>query len=191
MKYFLRFLRIFVAIIIIGIIVEVKFPNLFNLPEPASVLPASVKVQTASKQNGQVLSADGTMKILMKKVGSTYSFFVSNANGKNSKLIFTKTINSKDEIYIPQNTFSPSNKYFFLKEKVGIKNDVLVFKTSGSIFSNGQQYLTPVSVFEKRSFTYSITDITGWDDPTLLHVKTTGPNFWFDVESGSFVQLSR
>lgn len=191
MKYFLRLVFIFIAIFIAGIFLEVKFPSLFNLSGNTSVLPASVKVQTANKQNDQVLSSDGAVKLSVKKTGSSYSFFVSNANNTNSKLVFTKTLSSKDEISIPQNTFSPSNKYFFLKEKVGLSSDVLVFRASGSVFSNGQQYLTPISLSREKNLKYSITDITGWDDPTLLHVKTTGPNFWFDVETSSFIQLAR
>lgn len=191
MKYFLRLVAIFVLVFFVGIFLEVKFPSLFNLSGSSSLSPASVGVGKGGLQSDQVLSSDGTMKLSVKKAGSTYSFFVSNANGKNSKLIFTKAVNSGDGISIPQNTFSPDNKYFFLKEKIGINSDVLVFKTSGSIFSSGQQYLNPISLSKVKNLSYSITDITGWDDPTLLHVKTNGPNFWFDVESSVFIQLAR
>ena len=97
---------------------------------------------------------------------------------------------------ISPNSWSPDKKYVFLQEnRSGSIYDVLVFKTSGEPFLVTEQYVSVAPLFTNRKTEYYLTDVTGWDSPTLLHMVTAvdaskkGPPYWFDVTSQSFIQL--
>lgn len=95
---------------------------------------------------------------------------------------------------IPFNAFSSDNSYVFLKETKDGEYHYLVFKSSGELFANGQAFLDVTPLFAAYTKTYTISDVTGWADPTLLVVNATSTNgtlysFWFDVASHSFIPL--
>lgn len=149
-----------------------------------------------------VHSGDGTAQLIMRKANQKdgsilYSFFVANATGKIERTLFTKNIPALDTMMVPANTWSPDNKYVFLRENNSNSFNIFVFKTSGEAFANKEQYLDLTSLFEKRNLPYNVADVTGWDSETLLHVHTTfkeknsrGPSYWFDVTDRAFLQLS-
>lgn len=153
------------------------------------------EVSPVSSDNKEVHSPDGTMKITKEIKGDkdgfkTYSFFVSEISDKNKKMIFSKTVGETGLMTIPDNTFSPDNKYVFLEENGNGLTSIMVLKTSGDTFTNDQKYLDVVSLFSNRKNEHHLTNVTGWDSPTLLHVRTDGPSFWFDLPSKSFLQLA-
>lgn len=124
---------------------------------------------------------------------------------KESKIINTITISNQDsakpeqieikpkineEFKIPFNTWSPDLFYFFLETE----NEYYVFQSSGELFPSGEQYVTVKSLFEENSGNYTIDEVTGWADNTLLVLNTHSDSgekvsFWFDVPSRSFIQL--
>ncbi len=137
-------------------------------------------------------SPDGKKKLTVKeekgKETKTYTFSVLDLATGFYKDIFNKTVPTATTLSIPLNTFSPDDKYIFLKE------------TSGDTFTyfvplEGQT-LDILSMFAEKHPDYKITDVTGWGGMTLIVVNTDkkdggqGPSFWFDVTSKSFIQLN-
>ncbi len=172
----------------------VVFGGGFNLSKN-SVSP--VPMPTASpSQNIEVFSPDGSKKLTLKTQtrndGSViYSVFASDTNGRNSSLIFSKTI-SKGSINLPANSWSPDNKYLFIKDSEGGDVDYLVFRADGKPFTEAQKYLDATSLFKSKVKNFTLKSITGWDDPVLMSVRTTdNTHFWFAVETQSFIQLVR
>lgn len=149
-----------------------------------------------------VHSGDGTAQLIMRKASQkdgsiSYSFFVANGSGKIERTLFTKNISSPVTMMIPANTWSPDNKYVFLRENNSNSFSIFVFKATGETFSGGEKYLNLTSLFDQRNLPYTVADVTGWDSDTLLHVHTTakeknsrGPSYWFDVTDRAFLQLA-
>lgn len=159
-------------------------------PYPSQVQPLAVH------------SGDGTAQLIMRKANQKdgsllYSFFAANSSSKIERTLFTKNIPTSDTMIIPANTWSPDNKYVFLRENNSNSFNIFVFKASGEAFADKEQYLDLTALFEKRNLPYIVADVTGWDSETLLHVHTTakeknsrGPSFWFDVTDRAFLQLA-
>lgn len=188
---------LFLLLIVIfysGSLLPVKTPSTSRLTNP-SLTPAKDKSE-------EVHSPDGTMRLIMQTKPQeegkvTYSFVLSGVSGENQKVLYTKTVEGNESMTIPLNTFSPDNKYVFLRINKDGFFDILVFKVSGDAFSNQDPYLSVQELLVKRKVDYVLVDVTGWDAETLLHVVTAsengkkGPGFWFDVASYSFLQLVR
>jgi len=143
-------------------------------------------------------SPDGTRTLTMKKEQTSettvHSINVSDA-GNVGQTIFNKELQDTQSLSIPYNTWSPDNKYFFLKESTPSVANYYVFSASGTPLSENVQYANIQDLFSQKFPDYQITDVTGWADPVLIIVNTTsnktGQNasFWFDVTSLSFIQL--
>lgn len=150
------------------------------------------------ESTAEVHSADGKMKVVMKKISkigsnlSTFTFTASDINAGNPKVVFTTTLPDSQNMEIPANSFSPDNKYLFLKENDRGKLSFFVFKATGETFTDGKEYIDVVPLFESKKYEFLLSDITGWDSNNLLHIftvkgnDTRGPSFWFDVEGKSF-----
>ncbi len=171
-----------------------------NLPEiqaskesiPTPTPTPTIKSQTTTSVS-DVHSADGTMILTMQKTInssgiSSYSFLVSSPNDKNV-LVYSKNL-TNGAISLPANSWSPDNKYFFIKESDAGIDNYLVFKADGANFTNGDLLIDVVPLYTAKVQNYDLRDITGWDAPGLLHVLTTGPSFWFDIGSRAFLQLA-
>jgi len=142
----------------------------------------------------ETLSGDGTMKATMKSQenldGSTvYSLFISDSSGKNSKNLYSKTV-QKGSIELPINSWSPDDKYLFVLDKEAGDN-YLVFKSNGEPFISGDKFIDATSLFKKKQPGFSLSEVTGWDGVGLMHVKATNASFWFDIDSQNFLQLAR
>lgn len=149
----------------------------------------------------EVHSPDGKMKVVMKKSGklgsnlSTYTFTVSDINGGNPKVVFTTNLPDNQDMEVPGNSWSPDNKYLFLKEEDGQNEAFFVFKANGETFSDGTTYIDVGPLFAAKKTDYKLDEITGWDSETLLHVFTVsqkgerGPSYWFDIDSRNFLML--
>lgn len=183
-------------LVLIIAFLKIYYPTIRNPKSPIpQLLPMPTKIQ-----DSKVFSPDGTMKLIIRAKTqenglALYSFSVSGENGKDEKALFLKEIKKEGSMALPHNAWSPDNKYVFLKESNPSSFSMLVFKADGTTFANGKPYLDPVLLFKERQ-SGRITDITGWDAPTLMHVQTAldngkkGPIFWFDVEASSFLQLA-
>jgi hypothetical protein len=158
--------------------------NPLSTPPPVPVVWAAEPVT--------VSSPDGKMSLTMRQEngenGVTYVFLKKDEASGIYKQIFTKTEKAGVSLSIPDNTFSPDNKYIFLKEASQSAVSYLVLTDA--------QTLDVSSLFTAKYQDYVITDATGWAGPTLLILNTdkadggVGPTFWFDVASHSFIQLS-
>lgn len=188
-------------VLLIGGIFAVRFAT-NTLGFRQNDLPAVTSYQPPSSvtQNSEVISADGTAKLAMQTMMQedsvvSYSFFVTESESKNQRLLFAKE--TSDRMSIPKNSWAPDNKYVFLLQDIKGSADALVFKSSGVAFQNNEQYLDIAPLFTKRNTGYTIRSITGWASPTLLILytdtdqKTEGPPFWFDVTTQGFTQLAR
>ncbi len=146
-------------------------------------------------------SSDGNEKIAMKtqyikKTAKTYSFFVSKTGENTDTPLFYETADSETSFSIPFNTFSPDDKYLFLKEDKKGENHYLVFNSSGLPFANQEKYIDITPLFDKYTSNYILSKVTGWASDTLLIIETKNMNgspstsFWFDVTTQSFTPLA-
>lgn len=194
---FKKLFFLFIALLIIGaVLFGFYYVKATSVSKTTYVLPVPSATPTPEPvKDIQVNSPDGKMKIIMRKTiaqagNVSYSFFVSDVDGGNEKLIFTKTLTLKSTMSISQNAWSPDDNYLFLRENDVAAFSVFVFKADGQNFSDGEVYINLTDLYIKDGISYSLKDVTGWDSNTLLHVLTSGPSFWFEVPSKSFIQLA-
>lgn len=169
-----------------------------SLPKVTSYTPREAKADPNKETT--VDSPDGKMALTMKeekgKEAVTYVFLISNQANSSQKEIFRETLIPGASISIPYNTFSPDNKYVFLKRADGGKDKYFVLSTAGTMLTEDSLFITFSDAFESKYPDYKITDVTGWGGLTLIVINTEkvgggeGPSFWFDVASKSFIQLS-
>lgn len=170
----------------------------FTAPEatPTPILTVPVpKVTTTSWT-----SSDGLEKIAMKttynfNASKTYTFTLTDTQTNVDKLLFIQTLAGVSSMSIPFNVFSSDNSYLFLKEIIGKEIHFLVFRTDGTPFPGGKNYLDVSQLFSAHITSYILADATGWASTDLLVINTKrqdgtqGPSFWFEAPS-SFIQLS-
>lgn len=174
-----------------------KNPVVVNLPVQAesleSILPVIPQPDTSQ------ISSDGTKKLIMKTISNkdgtkTYNFLVSNGDGIDEQIVFSKTLGQKT-ISIPYNAWSPDNKYFFIQEGEGREAEILVFKSSGEGLDQDQKYINATELFKKRGLSYNFAEATGWASEALILINTVtqegekGPSFWFELPSLAIIQL--
>lgn len=168
-----------IAVVVVFFGFKARGQTVGNVPIPPAVPEAQ------ASEIISVGSPDGKFNLTMKEKkgqeSTTYTF-------NSEKINFAKTVPTGVTMSIPFNTFSPDNKYVFLKENGLGTTSYTVIAPSGIIDVS--------SLFEAKYEDFVITDATGWAGPTLLVINTDkeeggkGPSFWFDVASRSFIQLS-
>lgn len=196
----LKYLIIFIILILVGIFLFIGY-QVINKTKVNTTLDKPQELISQS-QESELHSPDGTMTLIMRtnsqnNESQTYSFLVADIKGKdkkgNERLLFTKTIDPKEEMILPYNSWSPDKKYVFLKEKD--KNGKLNFfiaKVSGGSFADGGQFLDVGAFFTQKKIAYKLNDATGWASPTFLNITTIGddakkgPSYWFDINSLAF-----
>ncbi|HKC05044.1 MAG TPA: hypothetical protein VKC54_04200 [Patescibacteria group bacterium] len=146
-----------------------------------------------------VTSPDGKWTIAMKtekgKENTSFRFAVTGPEASN-KEIFVKTLAKGESLSIPLNTFSPDDKYLFLKQTGVNGASYFVFTTEGVSVGKDVQNADFASLFSAKHENYKITDVTGWGGMHLIVFNTdkvsggTGPSFWYEVPSGAFIQLN-
>lgn len=147
-----------------------------------------------------VISPEGKMTLNMKservEAGTKYSFSIKDSATGAENEIFYKTVSGGVTISIPANTFSPDNKYIFLRETNGIADSYFVITTSGEPITEDLQAYDISSPFSVKYPDLTVTEMTGWGGINLIVINTSrangvkGPSYWFDVPSKSFIQLS-
>lgn len=180
---------------------SISYFLLQNKTQPTPVEVITPTPQPNVPQKTEVHSPDGTVKVTLTSQKqddgtNTYTVMAGKITGDNQKYIFSKTADSQTSIVLPQNAWSPDNKYLFILEKNNDIVSALVFKASGEAFAIGAQYLDVAPLFLEKNKTLEIANVTGWASPTLLYVQTKtesltkGPTFWFDIDSKNFLQLA-
>ena len=166
-----------------------KTSQISPTPMPETAIPI-----VEASQNTSVDSPDGrvalSMKIAKNDSGVTYSFLTS------GKIIFEKIVNPSISFSIPANTWSPDNKYVFLKEVGPAYVNFFVLLAAKDSSQQDDQTASIAELFAKKYPNLTIEDVTGWGGINLVIVNSNntdgsrGPSFWFDAPSHSFIQLS-
>jgi len=147
------------------------------------------------------ISPDGTKKVIMKITENsdgtkTYDFSTSDENGTNKQYIFTKTLDSLSNMSVPFNTWSPDDKYFFIRESIAGNKGILVFNGSGISFADAESYLEAVDIFNQKNTGNNFDEATGWASETLIIINTKkqdgskGFSYWFEIPSKAIIPLS-
>lgn len=147
------------------------------------------------------LSPDGaftlTVENLIDTSGSVHqTFFVTSTEEGEKTVIYETESNIGDLITVPENTFSPTNKYVFLTYQESGKSRYIVLQTDGEDIKKNSETVDFTTLFEAKYPNFVITDVTGWGGYGLIVVNTdtpkgkTGPSWWFDVAGSSFIRLS-
>lgn len=152
---------------------------------------------TASSQNSSDGNVNTHVESSLNRDGSqAVSIFATDGSDRNKKVIFNTTLQKEDQVVIPYNTWSPDNKYFFIRENTTGGPRVMVFRGDGEPFADGETFLDLTGVFAERNTDYKFDEATGWASETLIIINTTrqdntkGPSFWFEVPSKAVIQLS-
>ncbi|HMS22700.1 MAG TPA: hypothetical protein PKA38_02940 [Candidatus Levybacteria bacterium] len=154
-------------------------------------------IAEAKEEVRSVTSSDGLKKLTLSvKSGeglSTYSVL----SDSETTPFYTETLSQNTSLGLPDNAFSPGEKYLFLEKNGGGVKNALVFATDKSLFENNTQFLDVYSLYASKNLPNKFAGATGWADRTLLIIETTkedgtkGSKYWFDVPSQSFIQLAR
>ena len=126
----------------------------------------------------------------------TQTFYISTEKDENPVKFFEKESSPESLISVPDNTFSPDNKYIFLKyDELGTIR-YIVLRTDGEDIKKDGKTVEIVGLFNEKYQDFVITDVTGWGSYSLIVVNTdtldgkTGPSWWFDLSNFSFIRLS-
>lgn len=178
---------------------QVDKKNIFLTSAAPLLSPAPTIIPQGSTETTAVVSPDGTAKLIMEKQLKegmvSYTFLTSKADNHEQQ-IFSKIVSNFYNFMIPFNTWSPENKYVFIKESISVGSVYYVFNANGDLFSDNSPYINVTDLFDIKLADYTMTEITGWADPNLLIINTKtkqgeqGPSFWFEIPSRSFIQLS-
>ena len=169
-------------------------------PQPES-FASSVMPEEERQTSVDVLApnekATLTMKALRKLDGTlSQTFFISLDAAKESVEIYLHESNPSYQVLIPYNTFSPDNKYIFLKIDDPERPQYIVLRTDGKNIRGEEKLVEITSLFYEKYDEFVITDVTGWGAYSLIVVNTNykdgkiGPSFWFDLSNFGFIQLS-
>ncbi|HET7098680.1 MAG TPA: hypothetical protein VFI61_00360 [Patescibacteria group bacterium] len=197
-------LTLLILLLVIAGSVFSIFYSLKNQPQNVPISQTSKYplpvVNAGTTQTSTVVAPDGKWKLTMEekknKEGATYTFSLVDELSNSSKKIFTKTVPVGTTMALPLNTFSPDDKYFFIKETDSIQTRYFVLLASGQPIFNDSQTVEISELFMAKYEEYKITDITGWGGMNLLVVNVdkkeggTGPSFWFDITNKSFIRLN-
>jgi hypothetical protein len=148
-------------------------------------IPPVVEAQT--QQQIRVISPDG--KIALNLQGNSLS--LTNSKDNTQKEFPIKTASPSSELSVPANTFSPDDKYIFLKQLGSGQVDYFALRLADTA-----KVLDISGPFAAKYPDFVITDVTGWGGIGLIVVNTDkvgggiGPSFWYDVYTQSFIRLS-
>lgn len=147
-----------------------------------------------------ILSPDGKVSLTLKNIktndGLIDQTLLISSDENNLTQIFTQNSTTGGLLTIPYNTFSPDNKYFFIRKNKADEPEYLVMRTDGKNLRGDTKSVEIYGLFKEKYKDFKITDITGWAGPTLTVINTdlknggAGPSFWFDLSNHSFIRLS-
>jgi hypothetical protein len=198
---------VFIVLVVIGLVFgffrgqqpkKVPTPGLPVTNNEASYALPAAKADVPRETS--VGSPDGKWSLKMKeekgKDETTYIFWTINLADSSQKEIFRKTVPTTTTLEVPLNSFSPDDKYIFLKETGLGEDHYLVLTTSGIPLAEGVLTVEISGLFMAKYPEYVISDVTGWGGVGLIVFNTdkkeggTGPSFWFEVPALGFIRLS-
>lgn len=157
--------------------------------------------QKDSQQITEKSSSDGSIKlteISQKDTSGNNRFtFTVKTKDNSSKTILETVENPEVSFIIPDNSWAPDNKQFFIERVTPSDIKYLVFKADGSKYSGDLTSLDIGSFWSNTKTVLKIKTVTGWASEDLIVVYTikqdgtSGPSFWFVTSSKKFLQLSQ
>ncbi len=173
----------------------------FTLLAVSQAPPVSVPSTHVTTTLSDVHAPDGTRKLTMKRVTltateSAYVVTTSDISGANRTVLYQTVLPVSDDLILPPNSWSPDNKFVFVKITSPQGLSVQVFQSNGEAFGDGQPAVDVSQIFHEKLPDVALRDVTGWDDPSLLHVmtyaadKSIGFSYWFDMWGRNFIELA-
>lgn len=169
-------------------------------PQQTQTIPQTFADINPGPKTTTILAPNGLMSLVINEETSkgtiTDTFSVSDANGGPQKQIYSETLAEGTTITVPYNTFSPDNKYIFLRRNSPTEQGYFVLKTDGTPFKNAEKTIDFVSLFNSKYPNTPASDVTGWGGMTLIVVNVEKPgggvdrSYWYDVASNSIIPLS-
>jgi hypothetical protein len=158
------------------------------LTEPS---PSPELTTTGTASDGKI-----SLSLNQKPAGDNTTWTLTLSDKNSNHKIWSETLPTIVSFSIPKNAVSPDNKYLFIREVTPDKTLYLVFTTSGKPMTKDSQYVEFADLFSAKYPNLKITEATGWGGLNLIVFNTdkveggTGPSFWFEIPSQSFIQLS-
>jgi len=159
--------------------------NIVKEPEIPEAMAAS---------ENSVSSPDGTKTLVMKvvkgKTQTDYSIFTGGIE------IFKKTVDNSIAYSVPANTWSPDNKYVFLKETGSAGTKFFALSPIVDYTQQDDKTANITDIFATKYPGMIITDATGWGGVNLIVFNTLkedggkGNSFWFEMPSQAVIQLA-
>lgn len=164
-------------------------------------LPGDVEIASAEPVStlDEVHSADGAHNLITDKTvqssGNTiYSLYTADIPQTAKNLIYETALPKGESLSVPINSWSPNNKFVFIKEQDSSSSSYMVFNASGDKFGD-DQFIDVGKVFDSKDNGFSLDDVSGWDSDTLLHIDASDEkghaHFWFEVPSEAVIRLAR
>lgn len=187
---------------LIGVLIAVNF--YIGKPQPqqsgTKPIPETFADINPGPKTTSILAPNGRMTLFVTEgkasSGVTDTFSVSVDSGPQTQ-IYSETLAEGVTISVPYNTFSPDNKYIFLKKSGPAGITYFALRTDGKPIVKDSQTVDFLSLFNsKYPGEFKVTDVTGWGGMTLIVLNTDkpngsiGPSFWYDAASDSFISLS-
>ncbi len=170
----------------------------FAVPETvghASEMPKDIPEDSQSS----ILAPDGAMTLLSENKsladGSVNQTFSVTIGDKKAVEIYSINSLNNNLIVVPYNTFSPDNKYIFLRTLNLSGDEYIVMRTDGKNILEESKTVPVIESFNQKFQNLVVTDVSGWGGNNLIIVNTDlkeggiGPSFWFDISNFSFIQL--
>lgn len=169
----------------------------------APIIPAFASVVSTPSPNpsasNTILAPDGKMSLIIGEEktagGVTKTISAERQNGTPVQ-IYSKTEPSGSSLSVPYNTFSPDDRYIFLKETTPTQTLYYALSTDGKPLAKDSQAVEITSLFYAKYTDFKITDMTGWGGMNLIVFNTNnndgsvGPSFWFELPGQAFIRLS-
>jgi hypothetical protein len=169
--------------------------------ESVSKAADTIPVDLTKSTKIDITSPDGKMTLLMEtKKTSENNFnqtlFITTTENKAPLNIYSKDSSNKEFVSIPFNTFSPDNKFIFLKLEIPDELNYFVLRTDGKDINKDGHTIEIVKPFNAKYPGLKVTDVTGWGGRNLIVINTDtsegkiGASYWFDLSNFSFIRLS-
>lgn len=169
-------------------------------PPKESYAAGTVTQVNESVTREEIPAPNGKMTLTVnnnrKEDITTQTFSITTEKEKTPLEVYSEESPADKPIQVPFNTFSPDNKYIYLKFESSGKPEYKVLRTDGKNIKGEEKTVEITDLFYKKFQDFTITDITGWAGNGLIVVNTdlldgkTGPSFWFDLYNFSFIRLS-
>lgn len=196
--YFLALIAVSISAMTVLVFWSVRTTKV-GIPETVGLASEVTTVDLAEATKEEILSPDGKYTLVMENKsageGRVLQTFIITPESEEFLQIFSKDVPKNDLIVVPFNTFSPDNRYVFLRSSELGNDEFLVIRTDGKNIKGDAQTVEIIDLFNQKYPDFEVTDVTGWGGMNLIVVNTdlkeggVGPSFWFDLSNHSFIRL--